>query len=104
MKKLIISLTLGIAMMSITSCRWIHETFYSVEGCAEWYCEELYDAAADNDVNGFIERWDQLQQWMEGLSKADQKRANEAYHKWSDKNEAKDHYIENWIERNNIDF
>ena len=104
MKKLIITLTLGIAMMSITSCRWIHETFYSVEGCAEWYLEELYDAAADNDVKEFIERWDQLQQWMNGLSEADQKRADKAYDKWSDENEGKDNYIENWIDKNEIDF
>lgn len=41
---------------------------------------------------------------MNGLNEADQKRADKAYDKWSDENEGKDRYIENWIDKNDIDF
>ena len=74
MRKLFITLALGVAMMSITSCRWIHETLYSVEGCTEWYLNEFYEAAADDDVKTFLERWDQLQQWKKTLSETDVKK------------------------------
>ena len=95
MKKFIIYLTVGFSLMMLTSsCRWIHETFYSVEGCAEWYAEELYDAAIDNDIEDFIERYDQMHNWIEGLDKKDQKRAKIALEEWSDKHEIKDRYIE----------
>jgi hypothetical protein len=104
MRKLFITLALGVAMRSITSCRWIHETLYSVEGCTEWYLNEFYEAAADDDVKTFLERWDQLQQWKKTLSETDVKKANEAYYNWSDQNEAKDCYIEDWIVRNHIDY
>jgi hypothetical protein len=90
--------------MSITSCRWIHETFYSVEGCTEWYLEELYEAAADDDVQDFIERWDQFQQWSEDLNRRDQEKVEEAADKWADNNEAKFHFVDNWIEKKGIDF
>ena len=90
MKKLIISLTVALSMlMMVSSCRWIHETFYSVEGCAEWYAEEIYDAAVDDDKDDFIERSQQLEDWMEGLSQKDFKRAEDALNKWVKDNPAK---------------
>jgi hypothetical protein len=102
MKKLIITLTLGIAMMSITSCRWIHETFYSVEGCAEWYLEELYDAAADNDVSDFRERWDQMQEWENDLSASDLEKSYNAGVKWGSKNPSKTKLIYEFAYEHNI--
>ena len=87
MKKSIILLAMGIAMMFTTSCRWIHETFYSIEGCVEWYCEEIYEAAADNDKKAFIERCDQLENWLDGLSKSDNRKAQDALDDWCDRHE-----------------
>ena len=102
MKKLIISLTLGIAMMSITSCRWIHETFYSVEGCAEWYCEEMYEAVADNDVAEFIEIVDNLENWLDGLNDADRERANNTANKWAKEHETKADFVDAWVSRQDL--
>lgn len=99
MKKLIISLTVALSMlMMVSSCRWIHETFYSVEGCAEWYAEELYDAAEDRDREDFIERMEQFEDWMEDLNKKDQKRALKALRKWAEKNEHKDDVISDYAD------
>ena len=76
-------------MMLTSSCRWIHETFYSVEGCAEWYLEELYDAASDNDLSDFRERAKQLRDWEEDLSKSDLRRSNKAGENWGKENPRK---------------
>ena len=89
-------------MMLTSSCRWIHETFYSVEGCAEWYAEELYDAAVDNDKEDFIERYDQFRNWIEGLDEKDQNRAIKAISKWQDKHEAKNNCIDRFVEKHDI--
>lgn len=96
MKKLIITLTLGIAMMSVTSCRWIHETFYSIEGCAEWYCESLYEAAADDNVKEFIELADHYEQWLDNLNQLDEDLAEMAIENWLDKNERKGEFVDNY--------
>jgi hypothetical protein len=103
MKKLIITLTVGLSfLMCTTSCRWIHETFYSVEGCAEWYAEELYDAAADEDKKEFIERYEQMEEWIDGLSAKDEKRAYRALEEWSDDHKAKDRCISDFANSHNI--
>lgn len=102
MKKSIILLVVGIAMMLTTSCRWIHETFYSVEGCAEWYAEELYEAAADSDKKDFIERYDQFYNWLDGLSRNDQERAFDALEKWSKKHRVKSDCIDDYADKHNI--
>ncbi len=103
MKKLIITLTVGVSMLIlVSSCRWIHETFYSVEGCAEWYAEELYDAAADKDKKEFIERYEQMQEWIDGLSAKDEERAFRALNEWSDDHEAKARCISDFVESHGI--
>lgn len=99
MKKYFIILCLGISMMFVTSCRWIHESFYSVEACAEWYCEELYEAAADEDKKKFIERYDQMMQWMDDLSRSKTEKAEEAVEEWTEKNELKENCIDRYYER-----
>jgi hypothetical protein len=104
MKKLIITLTVGLSfLMFTTSCRWIHETFYSVEGCAEWYAEELYDAAADEDKKEFIERFEQMDDWRDDLSSKDKKRAYRALEEWADDHKAKARCISDFAESHNID-
>lgn len=96
MKKTFIILSLTIAMMSITSCRWIHEKFYSIEGCTEWYCESLYDAAADDNVKKFIELTDQFEQWLNDLSPKDEKLAEIAIDNWLDEHERKGEFVEDY--------
>lgn len=75
MKKLLIILAFGAIMMSTSSCRFIHETFYSVEGCTEWYCEEILDAYADGDLERAQEREQQMNEWCAGLDYEDQLKA-----------------------------
>lgn len=98
MKKYLLILTLGLSMMFVTSCRWIHETFYSVEDCAEWYCEELYDAAIDEDKEDFCDRADQLEVWLKDLSESEQEKAIEAIEKWGDRHERKAEIIDSYAE------
>ena len=100
MKKLIVSLAVGLTLLvSVSSCRWIHETFYSVEGCAEWYAEELYDAAVDEDKADFIERMDQFNKWLEDLSDKDKEKAVKAIEKWQKNNRNKDRIIDKYNDK-----
>ena len=50
MKKLLAILAVCFVMVS---CQLWHETFDSTEECVTWYLDELYDAAAADDVDEF---------------------------------------------------
>ena len=83
MKKLLLLL----AVCTITvSCKWYHETFNSPEECAEWYAEEMHDAIVDDDVDKFLEVYNDYTKWYKSLGNADQKKAVEAGDKWLEKN------------------
>ena len=83
MKKLLLLLAVCV---TLTSCKWIHETFYSVEDCAEWYAEEMYDAIVDDDVDRFIEVINDWEKWRSSLSFDDMKKAVEAGDEWLEEN------------------
>jgi hypothetical protein len=82
MKKLFILLAICAAMTCTTSCRWIHETFYSVEGCEEWYLDEIYDAALEGDEEKVSERQKQLEEWYNDLDASDKRKADKAALQW----------------------
>lgn len=67
MKKIFMLMALC-ASIALTSCTWIHETFYSTEDCCEWYLDELYEAAVDRDAKKFRDRANDLSKWEDGLS------------------------------------
>ena len=85
MKKLFIIMALSVTLLCTPSCRWIHETFYPTEDCAEWYLDEIYDAALDGDEKKASERYDQMMDWYNDLSSSDQRKADKAALKWMDK-------------------
>ena len=87
MKKLLL---LVAVCLTFVGCKWYHETFDSPEECAEWYAEEMNDAVEDDDVDEFIEVYNDCDAWQKGLGAADQKKANEAYDKWLEDNASKD--------------
>lgn len=80
--------------LTLTSCKWIHETFYSVEGCAEWYASEIWDAVEDDDVDAFIEAGNDYEAWYKSLGSADQKTAEKAAEAWSKKNANEEKFFE----------
>ena len=82
MKKWLLILAIAV---TFTACKWIHETFYPVDSCAEWYAEEIWDAVTDNDVDEFVEDFNDCMSWMESLDKADRKKAENAFEKWMEK-------------------
>ena len=104
MKKLILTLTLGIGMMSITSCRWIHETFYSVEGCTEWYYEEIYEASAQNDTRKVIKRIEQCEEWCKNMTFEDRCKAGTAADIWEEANPRKAKIIFNFLAEKQISW
>lgn len=83
MKKLLLLLAVCV---TLTSCKWIHETFYSVEDCAEWYAEQMHDAILDDDVDEFIEVYNDWTKWYKSLGDADMKKAVKAGDEWLEKN------------------
>jgi hypothetical protein len=60
------------------SCKWWHETFDNPAECAEWYLDELYEAAADGDVSKFRERANDLDEWEAGLSSSELQEVDQA--------------------------
>lgn len=60
------------------SCKWWHETFDNPTECAEWYLDELYEAAADGDVSKFRERANDLDEWEAGLSSSELQEVTQA--------------------------
>lgn len=82
MKKLVIIMALGAAMLCTSSCRWIHETFYSVEGCTEWYCEKIIDAYMDGDIDKAEELTEHMEEWMKDLDAGEQIEAALAAAAW----------------------
>lgn len=86
MKKLLIIMALGAAMLCTSSCRWIHETFYSVEDCTEWYCEKIIDAYMDGDIDKAEELTEHMEEWIEDLDAGEQMEAALAAASWLEKN------------------
>ena len=87
MKRLITIATVVLSLSMFTSCRWIHETFYSINECTEWYLEELYKAAKDDDEDKFEERSEQFEDWVDELKKSERKKVKKAIDRWGEKHE-----------------
>ena len=68
MKRLFLAFVV-LSTLTLTSCGWIHETFCSVEDCAEWYIDELADAVEDNNSAKFCELFVDFNKWCNTLSK-----------------------------------
>ena len=79
MKKLFIILAVGTMMVS---CKWWHETFSSPEKCAQWYLDEILEAAKDGDAAECIELRNDAKAWYKGLSKKDKERVDKATDAW----------------------
>lgn len=76
MKKFLLMLVVC-ASFSMTSCRWIHETFYPKEKCAMWYVDELHNAVVNKDEAKFRKRYIQFVEWRESLSESETEELNE---------------------------
>ena len=76
MKRLLILLAIG--LMSI-SCK-------SVEDKTIDYCEEIYEAAIDNDIDEFRECCEDFYEWYKDLSYRDQEEVDWVVEKWDEKN------------------
>lgn len=83
MKKWLLILAVG---LTAASCQWWHETFDDPEECAEWYSEQMWKAIQDNDVDEFIEVYNDADAYRKSLGEVDQKKADEASDKWMEKN------------------
>lgn len=86
MKRVLFILALGVLL---TSCKFIAENFYSVEDCVEWYCDKMYDAAADRDSEAFASLSHDFLSWRALLEESDKIEADEAYLEWGEDNEVK---------------
>jgi hypothetical protein len=86
MKKLLLLL----AVCTITvSCKWYHETFNSPEECAEWYAEEMHDAIVDDDVDKFLDVYNDYTKWFTTLGEVDRIKVNKWWNDWREDNEKK---------------
>ena len=79
MKKLLAILAVCFVMVS---CQWWHETFDSPAECAEWYLDEIYEAASEGDEAKAAELYSDMLEWVVGLDAADAQEADEAALEW----------------------
>ena len=80
MKKILVILA---ACAFMVSCQWWHETFSSPEDCAVWYCEQIAAAGEEGDEEKVEALEEAAEEWMEGLDKEDQEKAQAAAMKWA---------------------
>jgi hypothetical protein len=82
MKKVFIFLAFSAVIMCTSSCRFIHETFYSPEECAEWYLEQIDEASMSGDMAKAAELTTERMEWYAGLSIEEQMEADRAASSW----------------------
>lgn len=73
-------------MFATSSCRWVYETFMSVEDCTEWYLDKIYEAAMDGDEAKCEEYTQYMSEWMEGLDGSELIEAARAAGEWLEDN------------------
>ena len=95
MKKLLIILA---ACFVLTSCQWIAENIYTTEDCIEWYADEIYDAAQDDDRERVIELYTDMFAYIAKLDKAEQIKAMEAANRWDTSNPYKSEFVEEYVD------
>lgn len=54
-------------LLSVEVRTFINETLRSTESCTEWYFEEMYDAAKDQDFDDFIDLKRCMNEWIMDL-------------------------------------
>lgn len=86
MKKLLLLTTILSGLFLTASCRFINENFNSVEGCTEWYLNEIYDASLSLDLEKAGERTGQMIDWYSSLDYSDKARADVAAEHWLENN------------------
>ena len=93
MKKYLLILA---ACSLFVSCQWYYENIASTKDCAEWYCEELYEAAKDGDADDFREVWFELIEWFESLDESEKMYAYEIIDSWTENNEFKQDVVDDF--------
>ena len=88
MKKLLL---LVAVCLTLTSCKWWHETFDDTNECAVWYVEQMYEA---DDLDDFEDIANDFYLWMKDLGKVEQWKAEKALDEWSEENEKKSEKID----------
>ena len=88
--------------VAAVSCRWWHETFDDPGECAEWYLDELYEAAVDGDVSKFRERVDDINEWEAGLSASESEEVVGAVIRYSNAHPSRVEKITNFANEHNI--
>lgn len=82
-----------------TSCQWYYENIAATEDCAEWYCEELYEAAKDCDVDDFREVYFDLFEWIDSLDESEKEYAKEVIDNWTESNEFKKDVVDDFWDK-----
>lgn len=67
--------------------------FYSVEGCTEWYLDEIYESAKDGELGDASERYDQMAEWYNDLDASDKAKADRAADKWLENHPSASMYL-----------
>ena len=79
MKKLLAILAVCFVMVS---CQWWHETFDSPTECAEWYLDEIGEAASEGDDEKANELYSDMMEWCAGLDAADAVKVSGVLFQW----------------------
>jgi hypothetical protein len=84
----------------LASCQFYYENIASTQECVEWYCEQFYDDARDNDVEEMREDLLDFQEWISSLDEREKDFALRYFEEWGDTNDFKADFIEDFYERN----
>ena len=101
MKKWFLILAVCIASVS---CQWYHENISSPDKCAEWYFEQLYDAAEDRDVSKFRSLVQDLNEWEAGLSYSELEESTKGGYNYGVENPYKVQKVFTFAINHNISF
>ena len=85
-----IGAALGIGVVvyltSIEVQTFVNETIRSTKGCTEWYAEEMYDAAKDEDIDRFKSLKHCVNEWIIDFDSTEETEFYESMMKWASKN------------------
>ena len=82
----------------LASCELYYKNFASIEDCAKWYCEEIYDEVKEGDVEDVREVMFDLYEWMDSLEPFEEDRAYEAVESWQERYEFKNEVIDDFCD------
>ena len=93
---------LAVYLLSVEVRTFVNETIRSTKNCTEWYYEEMYEAAKDNDIEEFRDLKICINEWILDLDSKDKADFFTATMEWALQNGYKVNFAEQFESRYNL--